>query len=125
MKRLTVRTPKGAALKMDDTYPNKAAAREDLMRRYRIAVERLAAYEDIGLMPEEIIAPISSLNIPLTLEDLLEMDGEPVWVCDFCGTHGGYMLVSVCGGGCIDYAEIAYFTDFGKEWLAYRRRPEK
>ena len=54
MRRLTTKTLKGAALKMDDTYPTEAAAREDLMRRYRVAIDRLAAYEDTGLTPEEI-----------------------------------------------------------------------
>lgn len=54
MERLTIRTPKGAALKMNDTYSNESAARKDLMRRYRIAVDRLAAYEDTGLEPEEV-----------------------------------------------------------------------
>ena len=54
MKRLTIKTPNGAALEMNNTYPNENAAREDLMKRYRIAIDRLAAYEDTGLGPEEI-----------------------------------------------------------------------
>lgn len=54
MERLTVRTPKGAALEMGDLYLNEGAARADLMERYLVAVERLAAYEDTGLTPEEV-----------------------------------------------------------------------
>lgn len=54
MERLTIMTAKGAALKMDDAYPDKAAAREDLMKRYRIAIDCLAAYEDTGLTPEGV-----------------------------------------------------------------------
>ncbi len=54
MKRLTIRTPKGAALKMNDTYQSEAEAKDDLMRKYRIAIERLADYEDMGLTPEEV-----------------------------------------------------------------------
>ncbi len=54
MDRLTIMTPNGAALKMEDTYPNENVARADLMRKYLIAVERLAAYEDTGLTPEEV-----------------------------------------------------------------------
>lgn len=46
MERLTIRTPKGAALIMGDSYENEAAARADLMQRFLIAVNRLAAYED-------------------------------------------------------------------------------
>ena len=46
MERLTIRTEKGAALKMKDDYPNESAARADLMEKYRIAMEKLADYED-------------------------------------------------------------------------------
>lgn len=54
MERLTIRTSKGAALNVADSYRSEAEARADLMQRYRIAVERLAAYEDTGLEPEDI-----------------------------------------------------------------------
>lgn len=54
MKRLTIKTEKGAALKMGDTYPSEDVARKDLVERYRIAIDRLAAYEDTGLTPVEI-----------------------------------------------------------------------
>ena len=56
MKRLTIKTPIGAALKMNNTYLSEDATREDLMKLYRVAVERLAAYEDTGLTPKEIPA---------------------------------------------------------------------
>lgn len=48
MERLTVKTEKGTALKMGDTYLNEDAARKDLTKRYRIAIDRLADYEDTG-----------------------------------------------------------------------------
>lgn len=54
MERLTIRTPNGAALIMGDNYENEAAARADLMRRFLVAVDRLAGYEDTGLEPEEV-----------------------------------------------------------------------
>lgn len=54
MERLAVRTETGAALKMNDVYESEAAARKDLMQRYLVAVEYLAAYEDTGLKPEEV-----------------------------------------------------------------------
>ena len=54
MERLTIKTPNGAALKMKDSYPSKEAARADLMRLYRVAVDRLAAYEDTGLEPKTL-----------------------------------------------------------------------
>ena len=96
MERLTIKTEKGAALKMGDTYPSEDVARKDLVERYRIAIDRLAAYEDTGLTPVEIrelkdlwkvvcklygINTVGlSINNPLTLEELREMDGKPVWV---------------------------------------------
>lgn len=46
------------------------------------AIARLCDYEDTGLMPEEIMRIISNgseENEPLTVDDLREMDGEPVW----------------------------------------------
>lgn len=56
MERLTIKTEKGAALKMEDTYLNEDAAKKDLMQRYRIAIDCLAAYEDTGMTPDEIMA---------------------------------------------------------------------
>lgn len=66
-------------------------------------------------------------NAPLTLEELREMDGEPVWV-EFpkCPEARGWMLVSA-SRHCI-YDGLLGDCDFencGKTWLAYRRRPEE
>lgn len=55
MERLTIKTHKGAVLKMADAYDSQDSARQDLMERYRVAVDRLAGYEDTGLDPEEIL----------------------------------------------------------------------
>lgn len=60
MNRLTVRTPEGAALKMEDIYLSEDAARKALMEKFRIAVERLADYEDTGRMPDEIKQMLSN-----------------------------------------------------------------
>ena len=54
MERVTIRTPKGAALIMGDVYMDERSAREDLKQRCRVAFDRLADYEDSGLTPEEI-----------------------------------------------------------------------
>lgn len=63
-------------------------------------------------------------NGPLTLEELRQMDGEPVWVecltnpkCSCWGYHDEDGFNSYC----------AYFDDdeYGKVWLAYRRKPEE
>ena len=44
-------------------------------------IDRLADYEDTGLTPEEVKALVPTPNDPLTLEELREKNGEPVWVC--------------------------------------------
>lgn len=71
-------------------------------------------------------------NAPLTLEELREMDGEPVWVCD-PNDHliGRYGLVWVKPGWHQDNFCVqmlggirAYFSDYSNTWIAYRRRPE-
>lgn len=68
-------------------------------------------------------------NDPLTLDELREMDGEPVWV-GLCrnAKSGKYVILDgydqvlhclrVIGGGLLDC------TVMGKAWLAYRRKPE-
>ena len=66
-------------------------------------------------------------NGPLTMEELREMDGQPVW---FCKCHNG--LCNWCVIDPTDETNI-FFTDgtvrlmssYGDGWLAYRRRPEE
>ena len=72
---------------------------------------------------EEAISALSPPNEPLTLEELREMDGEPVWCCaKGQPTNGAWMLVGA--NGCENLTSFAVFDDYGIEWLAYRRPPE-
>ena len=62
-------------------------------------------------------------NEPLTLEELREMDDEPVWCCaKGQPINGAWMLVGA--NGCENLTSFAVFDDYGIEWLAYRRPPE-
>lgn len=87
--------------------------------------EEVGAYEDTGLEPEEIMALIAPPNAPLTLEELREMDGEPV--CVVIAGVGRYAVIEHCE------KRSTKFTDgmeppndrYGIYWLAYRRRPEE
>lgn len=64
-------------------------------------------------------------NDPLTPEQLREMDGEPVWICDPDGSDGMWALVDLEYELCrTAKGGIAIFDTYGKTWLAYRRRPE-
>lgn len=66
-------------------------------------------------------------NDPLTIEELREMDGEPVWVYN---SYNGWCNCRVVE--CIKPEDV-FFTDgtarrissYGDGWLAYRRRPEE
>ena len=116
MERLTTRA-RGLAL-MVDTGPCAVAG----------IVDRLAAYEDTGLTPEEIMALIPLPNDPLTLEELRGMDGEPVWIVPMRGSGGfcTWMLVDAEYELCREaHGEMAVFENCGKTWLAYRRKPEE
>lgn len=65
MERLTIRNSDGSVSQPTNTT-------------VEAVFYRLAAYEDTGLTPEEIMA-LTAPNDPLTLEELREMDGDPVW----------------------------------------------
>lgn len=117
-------------------------------------VERLAEYEDTGLSPEEITSlketwdmyggedGIMALyrqaeNDPLTLDELREMDGMPVWITipgENCGEWAIMRKIEL-GDICIlcpvgvkrRYGDDAsgVMGDYGKNWIAYRRKPEE
>lgn len=65
-------------------------------------------------------------NPPLTLEEIREMDGEPVWIAKMDGSGGAWMLVDAEYELCREaHGEMAVFENCGKTWFAYRRRPEE
>ena len=82
----------------------------------------IGAFDSIPAVEAEPLPP----NLPLTLEQLREMDGEPVWICHPLDKRSGawalvdlkFDMCRVAGGG------ITVFENLGKTWLAYRHRPE-
>lgn len=113
----------------------------EYMEDFPNAHTRLAACRAILSMlgDEDQIPTLTPPNEPLTLEQLREMDGEPVWVKQLKG-------LSVCD---TDWAVVEFRLapdvkhdkirvwwpgsededtpsedDYGKTWLAYRRPPE-
>ena len=89
----------------------------------------------------ERIRSASPASEPLTLEQLRQMDGEPVYVVDIdrkqhYGKYGGYGKISVWGDGSLEdisidaiceapYGHTCWEEDsYGKTWLAYARKPE-
>lgn len=76
---------------------------------------------------------LTPLNEPLTLNELREMDGEPVYVVpqNEYSELGKWCVVSI--GDSDDYScalvpGVEYwswkFDAYGEQWLAYRRPPE-
>lgn len=178
MKRLTERDEFGNAdiIALSDMMPEIYAELSfSETNALTDVLNRLAAYEDTGLEPEEVVQTKLALmgkvlaeikefegvpadrmielalaekngrlvvlppNDPLTLEELREMDGEPVWVkvvdhtafADKEDDFDGWGMcrsswVRVWDGRRADIVKIDYdFEDYGKTWLAYHRRLEE
>lgn len=82
-------------------------------------------------------------SAPITLEELREMDGEPVWVQEITpapidGDYWGVVdvdflcenryaaigaIISPATNGVSRFG-LTPFSEYGKTWLAYRRKPE-
>lgn len=65
-------------------------------------------------------------NPPLTLEELREMDGEPVWVTSPDNRFEPcWMLVMIRRDFVMANWRVCDFNAYGKTWLAYCRKPEE
>ena len=65
------------------------------------------------------------IDIPLTLEELREMDGEPVWIrTKYDASKSFWAIVNTKGDQVESYARVELFEDYWSDWLAYRRKPE-
>lgn len=108
MERLTERNKKGCAYFNNDGILIRGAngtfhQKKDITAQYihdrfvalDKVIDRLAAYEDTGLTPEEIVALIQPPNDPLTVEELREMAWKqtPVWCRDADGIHAGLLCI--------------------------------
>ena len=97
MQRMTIKTPTGAALEMADAYQSEDAARSDLMKRFRLAVDRLAAYEDTGLSVSEA-ASLAGKHTPQ--KPIKVSNGGIRYTSDYrCPSCGG----TFTGTGIADY----------------------
>lgn len=100
---------------------------------------RLKKYEDIFFTEDgteritlkdlQAMAALPS-NEPLTLEELREMDGEPVYVMDLTDDNPeltGYIVFRYHNKNGFYPRGCGWFyaCGYGRTWLAYRRRPEE
>ena len=101
------------------------------MARAHDPTKLLDEIQQLGGM-DKIREVMKAPNDPLTMDELLEMDGEPVWaeiIVETVGAKSGWALVYF---GPLFAAALQRFTsgalwyeDYGKTWLAYRHRPEE
>ena len=92
------------------------------------------AYSTMGGMlfdtAEDAISALSPPNEPLTLDELREMEGEPVWIVDV-GPHKwygpGWAIVDRdnCLVRTVKNWNPVFFEKYGERWLAYCRPPER
>ena len=88
-------------------------------------------YDNALCAIQDFIADIPTLtppNEPLTIEQLREMDGEPVWVEFEDGSGGLWGIVHITIFAQIVFANGLHCTIgeryYGKSYKAYRRPPE-
>lgn len=64
-------------------------------------------------------------NEPLTLDQLKQMNGDPVWVVSLFDNQGKWCLVDG-GEKCVmfTFGRFDSFRNYGKTWLAYRYRKD-
>ena len=75
------------------------------------------------------IATLTPPNEPLTIEQLRDMDGEPVWVqTPGIPQYGRWVIVA---GVDMKYGQSTLYCqgdytcrNYGRDWIAYRRPPE-
>ena len=103
---------------------------------WRLACEKIVSHwmPLPGLSDKDNNVPTKEQNEPLTIEQLREMDGEPVYVvpANEYSELGKWCVISI--GDSDDYScaivpGVEYwswkFDSYGEQWLAYRRPPER
>ena len=74
-------------------------------------------------------------NMPLTLDELRQMDGEPVWIVTLDGTDEPRWEIVVSAGKCgvdlicvlngVETRDYADFDLYNDTWLAYRSKQKE
>ena len=88
---------------------------EDTLEALDMAISALRQQECVG-----------DVNKSLTLDELRQMDGEPVWVqSPGVPEYGRWAIVEGVGWNCLFLRDDFTCHDYGKTWLAYRHKPEE
>ena len=86
----------------------------EMAEAHRVAISALRQQERFG-----------EANKTLTLDELREMGGEPVWVqSPGVPEYGRWAIVEGVGENCLFLHDDFTCHDYGKTWLAYRHKKE-
>ena len=81
---------------------------------------------DTALRQQEHFREVTKKVEPLTLDELREIDGEPVWVqSPGVPEYGRWAIVEGVGENCLFLHDDFTCHNYGKTWLAYRQKPEE
>ena len=79
-----------------------------------------------ALRQKEHFREVTKKVEPLTLDELRKMDGEPVWVqSPGVPEYGRWAIVEGVGENCLFLHDDFTCHDYGKTWIAYRKKPEE
>ena len=78
-----------------------------------------------ALRQQEHFRDLTKKVEPMTLDELRQMDGEPVWVqSPGVPEYGRWAIVEGVGENCLFLHDDFTCHDYGKTWLAYRQKKE-
>ena len=91
-----------------------------------VSVARWLTALDVAVKELEDVADKDvGKNEPLTLDELRQMDGEPVWVqSPGVPEYGRWAIVEGVGENCLFLHDDFTCHDYGKTWVAYRSKKE-
>ena len=109
---------------IDDLYDACSDADRDVLVKQREAVE----FTISALREQEHFREVTKKVDPLTLDELRQMDGEPVWCVEITGREE--WLFRRDGGFADMYGEFTsddfmVWDNYGKLWWCYRQKPEE
>ena len=109
---------------------------QQAIRALHLPGDHLKNYDEYGIYIDDELKEAMQMAIevlrekaeredpqPLTLEELRQMDGEPVWIDDWWEDSHGWELSMDAE----DYfiGERRTTTDYGSIWVAYRHKPKE
>ena len=97
---------------------------KDVAKKRADVIERMQ--KELQDQKQEHFRDITKKVEPLTLDDLRQMDGEPVWVqSPGVPEYGRWAIVEGVGENCLFLHDDFTCHEYSKTWLAYRQKLEE